>query len=58
MTDKVRFTAWLSEAENDRLRAAARERNTSANFIVRTVLRAALGLDRAPEPAEPAEAAK
>lgn len=39
-----RFTAWLSDSERDRLRAAAKDNNTSENYIVRIAIRHLFGL--------------
>lgn len=40
----VRFTAWLSEAERDRLDKAANEHGTSVNYLVRLAIRQYLGM--------------
>jgi hypothetical protein len=41
----VRFTAYLSSAERDELARRARANDTSANAVLRTVLRAAFGFE-------------
>lgn len=38
----MRFTAWLSDEERDRLREVAHEHNCSENMIVRIALRSLL----------------
>jgi len=38
----VRFTAWLSFEEREKVRALAREHSCSENFIVRMALRSML----------------
>jgi hypothetical protein len=42
--ERHRFTAWLTEEENRRLRAAAAQHGTSVNYMLRLMVRAALGL--------------
>lgn len=47
MSQEQRFTAWLSDVEREKLEEAAAELGTTKNFIVRTALRAWLGLPAA-----------
>lgn len=41
---KARFTAWLSESEREGIRRLAIELDTSENYVVRMMIRQALGL--------------
>lgn len=42
--NKVRFTAYISEAEDKALREMADEQGTSVNYLVRSGVRLVLGL--------------
>lgn len=42
-TEAGRFTAWFSAAERRALESAAREQDSTVNFIVRTAVRRHLG---------------
>lgn len=44
MTDKERFTAYLTAAERGELDARAREYGTSANVVLRMAVRKTFGL--------------
>lgn len=41
----VRFTAWFSEEERERIANVADQLHCSDNFVVRSAVRVALGLD-------------
>lgn len=45
---KTRFTAYISEVENDGIRRVAEENETSANFVVRVAIRRFLDLPVSP----------
>ena len=45
-----RFTAWLSDAERAGIRRLAVEYGTSENFVVRSAIRATLGMSSTIKP--------